>query len=556
MKLWRRFCADQRGNMVVMFAAGFVVASVVAAIAVDAAGIYHERRAIQNGVDLAALAAANNPAAAQSVAYSALMDAGLMSAGSQAGLVVVTGNYNPNPAVAVESRFVANATPANAVRVSFSKPGTLYFANGWAEPPTLGASATATVTPQVAFSVGSRLASLQDGLANAVLNTLLGTKISLTALDYNGLVGAQVDVFSFLDKLALKLGVSVGTYNDLLAKTANHGQLAAALADVLTGVQRTAMLKLANTAGHNGTLPIGKLLQLGGLGDFDIGTGAANGLFTKISALDLLSASAAISDGTHQVHVPLGLKIPGLLSVELDLAVGEPPQGGSWYAIGPTGTVVRTVQVRLLLSVSVLGNSGALLGLPIHLPLYLQVAQSEAVASTASCPTGNNVSGSATILVRPGALRVMIGEVNTSTFGNFGTTPAVGLAKLVEVKLLGLTILQVLASSVVEIAQTTPISLSFTPAEIAAGTVKTAKVTTVVTSLVNSLLGNLNLQVPILGLGLNISGIAVLLKLALSPLAGLLDGLLAGLLDTLGLSIGEADVQVYGVRCTQPVLVG
>ncbi|MFK4791874.1 pilus assembly protein TadG-related protein, partial [Microbacterium sp. ZW T5_56] len=34
--------------MVVMFAAGFVVASVVAAIAVDAAGIYHERRAIQN----------------------------------------------------------------------------------------------------------------------------------------------------------------------------------------------------------------------------------------------------------------------------------------------------------------------------------------------------------------------------------------------------------------------------------------------------------------------------------------------------------------------------
>ncbi len=553
MKLWRRFCADQRGNMVVMFAAGFVVASVVAAIAVDAAGIYHERRAIQNGVDLAALAAANNPAAAQSVAYSALMDAGLMSAGSQAGLVVVTGNYNPNPAVAVESRFVANATPANAVRVSFSKPGTLYFANGWAEPPTLGATATATATPQVAFSVGSRLTSFKDGVVNSLLNGLLGTKVTLTALDYNGLVNAQVDVFAFLDKLAIKLGVSVGTYNDLLAMRANHGQLAAALADVLTGVQRTAMLKLANTAGHNGTLPLGKLLQLGGLGDFDIGTGAANGLFTKISALDLLSASAAISDGKHQVQLAVPINVPGLLAFDTQVAIGEPPQGGSWYAIGPAQTVVRTAQVRATITTRLFIKLLAILPLAdVNFPLYLEVAHSEAIVGSATCPTSANPKGSATILARPGALRLILGEVNPNTFGAFNTTPTIGVATLIRLYIPLIADITVTGVAHAEIAQSNPVALNFSSADITAGTIKTAKTTTIVTSLVGSLLSSLKLTVA--GIGLNV--VTGLLSVLLTPLGPAIDPIIAGLLDTLGLSIGEADVQAYGVRCTQPVLVG
>lgn len=534
--------------MAVMFAAGFVVASIVGAIAVDAAGIYHERRAIQNGVDLAALSAANNPAAAQSVAYSALIDAGLMSTGSQAGLTVVTGNYDPDPAVAVASRFVVNATPINAVKVSFSKAGTLFFANGWAEPPTLDASAIATVNPQVAFSVGSRLASFSGGVANELLNTLLGTQISLTVADYNGLVNAQVDVFSFLDKLALKLGVSVGTYNDLLAMRADHGKLAAALADLLTGVQRTAMLKLANTAGHNGTIPIGKLLQLGNLGDFDIGTGAANGLFTKISALELLSASAAISDGNHQVALNTGVSLGDLLGVVVNLAIGEPPQGGSWFAIGPTQTVVRTAQVRLSLVARLKLSILLIINLvEVNLPLYVEAAHSEAIVASATCPTGTNVSGSATIKARPGVARLIIGEVTPSSFGNFNTTPTFGVAKLAVI--LGI---QVTASAIAEIAQINPVSLTFSPSEIAAGTVKTAKTTTIVSSLLNSLIGNLQLNLG--GLDLGIIGGA--LKVLLAPLGGILDPIISGLLDALGLSLGEADVRVYGVRCTQPVLVG
>ncbi|WP_240231543.1 TadG family pilus assembly protein [Devosia lacusdianchii] len=553
--IWRRFRRDARGNIAVLFALGFAVSAVVGAVAVDAASLYHERRMIQNGVDLAALAAASDPAQALAIAEASLVEAGLLPAGSTDGLSVVTGHYDPNPATAAALRFTPGQTPLNAVQVGFERPGSLHFARSWTQSPTIGATAIATVTPQVSFSIGSRLASLSGGVANAVLNSLLGTSVALTALDYNGLVGAKVDAFRFLDALAIELGVSAGTYNDLLGMSAHHGKLAAALASILTGAERTAALKLAAVAGHNGVVPLGKLFKLGKFGDFDIGSSGAEGLFTSISALDLLAASAGLSDGNRQVALSLTAGVPGLLGLDVSLAVGQPPQGGSWYAIGPSGTVVRTAQVRLRVVATVLGT-GALVGAPIRLPLYVEVAHAEAIVGAATCPAGIDKSGTATILTRPGVLRVMVGEVTPASFGNFNTTPSVGLAKLVEVKLLGLTLLEVLASSVVEVAQTTPVPLSFSAPDIAARTVKTAKTTTVVSSLTSSLLGNLNLQVPILGLGLNLSSLGVLLKAILSPVAPTLDLTINRLLEALGLAVGEADVRVYGVRCSNPVLVG
>ena len=76
-----------------------------------------------------------------------------------------------------------------------------------------------------------------------------------------------------------------------------------------------------------------------------------------------------------------------------------------------------------------------------------------------------------------------------------------------------------------------------------------------VSSLTGSLLGNMVLDVPVLGLGLNLSGLTGLLNTILTPLTPVLDLTLARLLEPLGLSLGEADVRVYGVTCSHPVLV-
>src|SRR5690606_7657402 len=154
------------------------------------ASLYHERRVLQNGVDLAALSAAGDPDRAAALAQAALVEAGLLAAGTTAGLHVVTGHYDPDPALAPAARFTPGRAPLNAVQVQLARRGALYFANGWAEPPLLRASALASVTPQVSFSIGSRLASLNGGIANSVLESLLGTSVSLAVADYRALLDA------------------------------------------------------------------------------------------------------------------------------------------------------------------------------------------------------------------------------------------------------------------------------------------------------------------------------------------------------------------------------
>ena len=103
-----------------------------------------------------------------------------------------------------------------------------------------------------------------------------------------------------------------------------------------------------------------------------------------------------------------------------------------------------------------------------------------------------------------------------------------------------------------------PIVLQFSPDDIAAGTLKTARTQTIASSLVTSLFANLDLrvQLDLLGIGLNLNVIAASLRALLAPLALPLDALLASLLQTLGMGLGEADVRVYGVQCSDPVLVG
>jgi uncharacterized membrane protein len=550
-----RFGRDRSGNIAVLFAVGFAISGVVGAIAIDAAALYHERRMVQNGVDLAALAAVTDPSRATELAASALTEAGLLADGATEGLSVVTGHYDADPARAPADRFIGGASPVNAVAVTFSRPGTLHFARGWAAAPDIGARAVASVTPQVAFSLGSRLASLNGGVANTVLDALLGTTVSLSAADYNGLASARVDAFGFLDALAGELDIAAGTYDDVLAARADHGQIAAALAATVNGTAHAAAATIAATAGNNGTVLVGDLLALGDLGSLALGAGGPAALFTGVSALDLLAASAALGDGTRQIGLNLTAGVPGLAGIDAAVAVGEPMQGGGWFAIGEAGTVVRTAQVRARLVATVLG-SGALAGAPVRLPLYLEVAHAEAVVTGATCPSPGSPRGSATLAVRPGALRLMLGEVNASTFGNFASLPVPGTAKLVEVRVLGIPVLQVLASGVVEMAQTTPRLLNFASGEIAAGAVKTAGTTTPVASLTSSLLNSMTLQVPILGLGLNLSSLTALLKAIVLPVAPVLDITIMRLLETVGLGVGEADAVVYGVRCTHPVLVG
>ena len=547
--IWHRFRRDERGNIALLFAFGFTLSALVSALAVDAASLYHARRHLQAGVDLAAISAASDLSRAAEIARSVLADARLLPEAGTEGLRVTTGHYDP--AIAdIGQRFRPGATPLNAVEVQLERPGELHFAASLAPSLRIGARGVAAVTPQVAFSVGSRLASLNGGLVNSVLSSLLGTTISLNALDYRALADARIDAFSFLDALAQQLGVTAGSYDDLLAMRAGAGTIARTLASLTNGTARTALTALGGS-GQGNMVSIGKLIALGTMGRHQIGSG---GVGINFSVLDLLTGAAAIADGKNMISLPLGASLPGLVKLELSLRVGEPPQGGGWFAIGPQGTVLRTAQLRLRLRVELLG--GTILGSAgVKVPLWLDLAHSEAIVAAATCPTAAAPKGKASIAVRPGALRLALGEMSDASLANFGSTPALAPVRLIDVLLL----LRVNAAGMIEVAQSNPILLDFSSPDIAAGALKTARTTTIASSLFGSLFSNLHIEPQILGISLGLgseSAIVKALGALLAPLGPVLDLTVNGVLATLGLGIGEADIRVHAVRCDNPVLVG
>lgn len=541
----KRFGGDESGNMALLFALAFSLIGVVAAIGVDSASLYHERRMMQAAVDLAALTAAAHPQDAAELAALVMADAGFETAAS---LVVTTGRYEPDPALDPRERFVAGAEPINAVEVFVQRPGRLYFGSGISARPMIAARGLAMIEPQVAFSVGSGLASLNNGIANKLLGQLLGTTLSLSLVHYNGLANTRVNAFAFLDALAFQMSLDALTYDDVLASQASTGEIAAALSSLVTGVDKTVLTTIAQ-AGSGNAVPLDSLLGLGDLGRLALDGGSA-AIAAKLSVLDILSAAAMLADGSRQAVLKLSGGLPGITEITASLAVGEPTQGSGWFAFGPGGTVLRTAQVRLRLEVKLVGT---LKGYAIQLPLWLDLAHAEAQVVSASCPTVDEPFGTAQVAVLPGVAKLAIGQVTDTQLRNFGAALPVTPATLIDALLL-----RVVVSSQVEVAQATPIVVDFSSDEIEAGTKKTARTTGILSSLTQSLLGNLNVQVPILGglLGLSLNGVTSLLMGLLNPLVTPLDSVLDALLSALGLGIGEADVRVYEVQCSKPVLVG
>ncbi|HEV2513966.1 MAG TPA: pilus assembly protein TadG-related protein [Devosia sp.] len=560
MKSWCRFRSEERGNIAVMFALILPMVMLAGAFAVDEGSLYLERRQAQSVADLAAIAAATDPSKALDTAFKTFQANGLIGSTlsiddpsiqvhSLQPVHVVVGRYKAAPELSVSARFSPGGSPPNAVHVTYRKTGTLWLARPWQAPPEISVAALATANPQAAFSVGSRLASLDGGVANALLKSLLGTSASLDVMSYNALLDAKVDLLDFLDALNQQLSLSAVTYGDVLEASASRGAIAGALASLLTGTAQTAATTLSTTIADTGTIPLLKLLDIGSLSTLPVGS--ESGYFAGISALELLNAAAVIAGNGKQIDLNVGVTLPGLTSITLSVAIGEPPQH-AWYRVGETGAVARTAQTRLKLTVKLLG-SPVLLGAGVTLPIYVEVAYAEARIRSASCPAFGSATGSAVVEVLPGAARLAIGNLSGASFTDFSAFPVVDQATILSVPLL----LRIRARAAVVVGEISPILLSFSAADVQQGTLKTATNHTIVGSLSKSLLDGLDIDVDVLGIGLSTDAvIAAAVRTLVAPLAPVLDSTIFGVLEVLGVGIGEADVRVYSVTCSRPVLVG
>ncbi len=220
--------------------------------------------------------------------------------------------------------------------------------------------------------------------------------------------------------------------------------------------------------------------------------------------------------------------------------------------VGEKGAVARTAQTRLKLTVKLTGGA-VLLGAAVTLPIYVEAAYAEARIRSLTCPSFGKQAGTAVVDVLAGAARITIGNLSGSSFTDFSAFPVVDETTILSVPLL----LKIKAKSAVVLGQTSPILLNFSSTDVTQGTLKTATNHMLVGSLSKSLIDGLTLKIDVLGLGLSSVGVIdAAVRLLVAPLAPVLDSAIFGVLDALGVGIGEADVRVYSVTCNRPVLVG
>jgi uncharacterized membrane protein len=548
---FRRFCNDERGNFAIMAAGLMTLVIGCAALGVDLGSVFTDRRRTQSTTDLAAIVAASNLSNATNAAIATVTKNNYPASDL---VSVQLGTYTANSAISPQARFVTPAvgTP-NPARVTMTTQTPLYFAHyiTGASQYSITTTATATTTEMASFAIGSRLLSVNGGLLNAMLGSMLGTTLSLSVMDYNSLASANIDAFSFLSAVATRVNLTAATYSQILSTNIKVSDIIAAMLSAQQAANgassaTTALSSISQAMNTVTTqMQLGSLIDVGPYGGLTAGTQPQMGV--AVSLLQLLNATAQIANGTHQIATGLALSLPGIASVSLTVTIGERAQGSSWLAVGSAGASVHTAQTRVLLSIQLIGTGPAPV---VNLPVYVEIASGTATLNAVSCGFPNISTSAVTLGVTPGIVNAWIGAVTMADMNNFTTEPNPPAATLVN---LGLITVSGRANAYM--GNTTPAHVTFTYPQIQALTPQTVTTTNFTSSLTSSLLGNLSLNVNIIGLGLPIPGLGSTVAGILSGATSSVDQLLASLLQTLGVGIGQADVWVTGVRCDGAVLV-
>lgn len=541
-----RLATDRRGGAATTVALGGAVLCGMAAAAIDLGSVALKARQVQAAADLAALAAARDLPRRDAAARATVQDN--LGPAPVTEVRVLAGRYVADRALAPAQRFSPGAAEPNAARVTVTAPARLHFAHWIVGRQTVAITRTATAAvetarPMAMFSIGSRLAAMEGGVANALLSGLTGSTVSLNLMDYERLAGARVNLLDFTDALSSDLSLGVGDYDSLLEQSIDAGRALKVLEGVADGAE-SALSQLARAA-HGRTIRLGDLIG--------VEAGAAQGLRGALDAdimvMDVVTALLQ-TGGERQVAADLGVQT-GLAATQVFLAIGERPNRSPWLTVtADQQPVIRTAQARLLIRAT---TAQTLSGLArVELPIFVELAAAEARLKRIDCRPERAV----TVEVRPGVARAGVGSVDLARLNDFTRALTPSRAELLNVA----GLVRITARADIEVADTGFKPLKFSDADIVAQARRTAQSNGFVSGAVSTLLERLDVQVHALGLGLGLGGLTQALGVLLTPLGPVLDGVLAGVLDLLGLRLGEADVRVHDAVCPDrpatPVLVG
>jgi uncharacterized membrane protein len=588
MRWFGRILARDDGVVAPMIAVSLAVLIAMGGLATDTAVWFAQQRSLQSVTDAAALAGArqaSNPSAASATANAIITANGFDPVATV--VAIQTGFYCPTAAQhfsTAQCAALPNVPVANAVLVTAHRTAQTFLLRalgtpGSRQPITISTVAVATQVNEAGLSAGTGTLSLNNGVANALLSSLTGSSVNLTVAQYNGLVNANLDALTFMNALATQVGVTAGTYDQLLQSKVTAGQILSAAASAL-GAQGqiadvnavTGLASLQAALQGNPQINIGQLFDLGIWGGTQIGAdNSPAALHAGLNLYQIASFALEIANGSNAVAIPTStLGVPGLAGLSIAASAIEPPQ--STFAFGPIGVSVHTAQVRLQLNLQVLplvGNTGL-----VQVPLYVEVGSGTAQITNIQCTGNPATDAQVDVATSNGLASVYIGQAPSGLMTNFSQPiPASSIQMASIVGLPGL--LNVQAKAVAQLAAGsdnltfyqpgTSIQPNSTSGIIGAppwsgstGAQGVPALTTssnLLSSLGTSLSKTLQVQLCLLGLCSPNSGALGSLIGVLNPLLGDVDGLLNPLLSALGINIGYMYTDVTGVRCGYPVLV-
>jgi uncharacterized membrane protein len=567
----------ERGSLAVMAVLWLLVAVTVLGV-IDIGNVFFVRRDLQRVADMAALAAAQkmDDQCIQPTA-TAQQNATANNFSSTGTLQVVCGRWDIQNN-APPSYFSVGGTQLNAVQVTATLNVPYFFLG---PTRTVQAMSTARATNTDQFTIGTTLASLQNGAVNQLLNALLGTNLNLSVASYQALVGSTIKISD------LMVAAGVGTVNQLLALPVTAGQFMQLMLNALTRTQvvnanlQTALGALQTIV--NAQIPGGNLINVGSTngGSGVIALGLANtqaAVDAQVNVFDAIMVAAEVAAaGKPAVQLATGLQLAGLgTTVQVQiiqppvLAVGEAgmnPSTGQWR------TLARTAQVRLYLNVnigtqqlssSLLGAVGVLLNqiltVNIQLPLSLEAAPGTAWLQSTDCAT-TAAASNAVIGAQPGLANLCIGNApsNMSASQPFSCNQP---ATVAYAGVLGAPILQLNANvalpAVVPAANAATLTFNGITGD-------SDDYQTTDSNAVGSVLGNAlsgvsqslsssnGLTLYLLGLPLPIGSalgpVLSSLSGALNPIFSSLDALVVPLLNLLGAQVGSATVHNEALTC-------
>ncbi len=554
-RLLVRFGADRRGAVAVIAAVAGGLLCLFTAAVIDLGVLVLHTRRVQGAADLAALSAVRNLAQGEGSVAQAALATVEANVAPDVSVTVATalGVYTPDPTKARNARFAPGGATPNAARVEVASRAPMFFTHLLLGRDLVRVTrrATATIggeTPKAMISIGSRLARLDDGVANQLLGGLTGSKVSLSVMDYRRLADLDVNLLEFTDALATDLGVDIGDYDRLLSTQVDAGRALKVLERLAGGQDGGVLGKLASAS-------VGTKVRLGDLIGLEAGSpdGIREGLDASVSAMDLVMAMLEVGGGDRERQVALNIAAPtGVVDLKTSLAIGERPNRSPWLTVTADGQpIIRTAQARLYVRAK---TAQSLSGLArVELPVLIELAASEARLTSLSCDPAREVE----VDVRPGVARASIGVVDETRLGDFKTPLSPQRATLLSVA----GLVSITGKADVEAADAGFRPLSFDAGDIDNQRAKTMASRGFASGAVASLLARLDVDVNVIGLGLGLGDLTKALGQLLEPLGPVLDGALNPVLDLLGLKLGEADVTVHGLSCPDrgratPRLVG